>query len=44
MNKELFVYTSFSQVVVQEIAVFYASKLLLDIFEYYVIVCGKLVY
>ena len=44
MNKELFVYTSFSQVMVQEITVFYPSKLVLDLFEYYVIVYGKLVY
>ena len=44
MNKELFVYTSFSQVMVQEITVFCPSKLVLDLFEYYVIVYGKLVY
>ena len=45
MNKELVVYTSFSQVMFQEIAVFfYPSKLVPDFFEYYVIVCCKLMY
>ena len=44
MNKELVVYTSFSQVMVhQKIVFFHPSKLVPDILEYYVIACGKLV-
>ena len=44
MNKELVVYTSFSHVEVQKIAVSYPSKLFPDLFEYYIIVSSKLVY
>ena len=45
MNKEVAVYTSFSQVMVhQKFAVFYPSKLVPDLLEHYVIVCGKSVY
>ena len=45
MNKELVIYSSFSQVMVQEIAVFFTpSKLVPDFFEYYVIVGGKLMH
>ena len=46
MNKELVVYTSFSQVMVHEkIAMFfYSSRLVPDLLEHYVIVCTKSVY
>ena len=45
MNNELVAYTSFSQVMVQEITVlFFPSKLVPDLLEYYVVVCSKLVY
>ena len=46
MNKELVVYTSYSQVMVhQKISVFfYPSELVPDLLGHYVIVCGKSVY
>ena len=46
MNKELVAYTSFSQVTVHQkiVVFFYPTKLVRDLLELYIIVCGKLVY